>query len=65
MFGIALTTIGTHAAAFVLGGGLTTWASSVWAKVKADIQSEEASIKARLAALEAATKPASTTTPAA
>lgn len=60
MFGIALTTIGTHAAAFVVGGGLTAWASKTWAKVKADIQSEEASIKARLAALEAVAKPTPT-----
>ena len=56
MFGISLAVIGTHLAAALGGGAVGAWFHSAYLKVKADFQSEEATLKARVSALEAAFK---------
>jgi hypothetical protein len=56
MFGIALSTILTHAAAVAAGGVIGTWLHGRWITFKAAAQAEEASLKDRVAALEAAVK---------
>lgn len=56
MFGISLAVIGTHLVAALGGGAVGAWFHSTYLKVKADFQSEEVTLKARIAALEAAVK---------
>jgi hypothetical protein len=56
MFGISLMTLATHAAAAV--GGVVSWSflSAAYTKVKTAVQADDATLKARIAALEAALK---------
>lgn len=56
MFGISLAVIGTHLAAALGGGAVGAWFHIAYLKAKADFQSEEATLKARITALEAAVK---------
>ena len=59
MFGIAIGTILGYSAATAGGGIVGAWLHAKWLQVKAAAVAEEATIKARLAALEAAVKPPS------
>lgn len=64
MFGIALGTLLSYGAAALGGGVVGAWFHNAWLKAKAAAAAEEATLKSRVAALEAALKPQAPKPPA-
>ena len=56
MFGLSLGVLATHLAAALGGGVVGAWFHNAYLKFRSDFQSEDAIIKAHIAALEAAIK---------